>query len=155
MSQFEKYHPILTAHFELDWLTQFRVNGINQLRRQNGHDESMIETAEYVNRQMSAIMKDQALIWGIGRQNKDVFIGLFGFNLINRSQSTAQLVLEITHHADKARLFEELIPHMMTFAKAELQLTHLTVTSHNNPDDWHQLGFIATGPADVLTYEIP
>ncbi|WP_054659182.1 hypothetical protein [Secundilactobacillus kimchicus] len=64
MAQFEKYHPILTAHFQLDWLTQFRVNAINELRIKNGHHEGIVETADFVNRQMSQIMKLTRLFGG-------------------------------------------------------------------------------------------
>ena len=68
MTKFELYHPILTPHYQLNWLTQFKVKDVNTLRRRLTAHESMIETANYVNREMSTVMNDQALTWGISNK---------------------------------------------------------------------------------------
>lgn len=152
MAQFEKYHPILTAHFQLDWLTRFRVNAINELRIKNGHHEGIVETADFVNRQMSQIMKANALVWGIGDRESDNFLGLFGFHPIDLTNQTGEIVLELSDKSQSAGnfIFTELLPHMMAFANEELHLKTLTVAASSHLDDWAAMGFATTPEAGVL-----
>lgn len=154
MAQFEKYHPILTAHFQLDWLTQFRVNAINAQRNASGHSESMLATADFVNRQMSEIMKDNALVWGIGDRNTDDFLGVFGFQAIDQKNGTANVVLELTDVAPVDLIFNELVTHMLAFADEELGLSQLTVKQVTHEGMWQVAGFKSTGDQQGLTCEV-
>lgn len=126
MAKFELYHPILTPHYQLNWLTQFKVKDINALRQRINPNETIIETANYINREMSTVMNDQALTWGVSDKQQDNFIGIV--NLAPSDQQVNEALLTITSvtPADQT-LANEIQAYMSEFAKNELQTSHLTV----------------------------
>lgn len=111
MAKFELYHPILTPHFTLDWLTQFKVRDINVLRQQTVPGESIIDTANYVNREMSTIMHDRALTWGVGDKQSDDFRGIVHL-VPGTDNEPAQLT--ITPVGDDT---DELVSEIQTYMK--------------------------------------
>ncbi|MTV82040.1 hypothetical protein [Secundilactobacillus folii] len=116
MAKFERYHPIMTPHFTMDWLTQFKVKDINLLRRQTVPNETIIETAKYVNRQMSTVMHDQSLTWGVAEKQTDVFRGIVQLTPSSRASSSAQLtIVPMTKPDDE--LVNEIQTYMAGFAK--------------------------------------
>lgn len=132
MAQFERYHPIMTAHYQLDWLTQFKLTDINQLRQQTNAGETVVETADYVNRQMSTVMQNEALIWGIQDKARQQFNGIIGLTQLNDTPDTATLLLDLTPDADAAQVVRELGDHTAAFADKELHRQTL-ISSADDP----------------------
>ncbi|GAX04781.1 hypothetical protein IWT25_00074 [Secundilactobacillus pentosiphilus] len=124
MAKFELYHPILTPHYQLNWLTQFKVKDINALRQRLNIHESMIETATYVNREMSTVMNDQALTWGISNKQQDDFIGIVNLAPGDNHFKTAVLTI-IRVNEDDQDLVAEIQAYMTKFAKNQLQSSPL------------------------------
>ncbi|GAT17836.1 hypothetical protein [Secundilactobacillus silagei] len=126
MAKFELYHPILTPHYQLDWLTNFKVKDVNALRQAGHPTESMLETANYVNREMSTIMNDQALTWGVSDKQQDDLLAIVNLAPANANFKKAQLT--ITQVAkDNQSLVEEIETYMTEFAQNELQSFQLLV----------------------------
>lgn len=126
MAKFEMYHPIYTEHYQLDWLTQSKVKDINALRRKRHPNESMIQTANDVNRQMSVIMHDQKLIWGI-EDKQQRFLGIAALSPQDDSWNKAQLSLELL--ASNPQLASELETHFKAFSQNEFGSQSLTVST--------------------------
>ncbi|MCH5462368.1 GNAT family N-acetyltransferase [Lactobacillus sp. LC28-10] len=126
MSKFELYHPILTPHYQLNWLTNFKVKDVNTLRRTMNPSETMIETANYINREMSTVMNDQALTWGIGDKQKDNFIGIVHLAPVNGSFKSAELTITRVNNDDQT-LIEEIQTYLTEFSKNQLQSSQLTL----------------------------
>lgn len=124
MAKFELYHPILTPHYQLNWLTQFKVKDINTLRQRLNAHESMIETANYVNREMSTVMNDQALTWGVSNKQQDDFLGIVNLAPSGNSFKTAVLTIIRLNEDDQA-LVAEIQAYMNEFAKNQLQSSRL------------------------------
>jgi len=126
MAKFELYHPILTPHYQLDWLTNFKVKDVNALRQISQPTESILETANYVNREMSTIMNDQALTWGVSDKQQDDLLAIVNLAPANANFKKAQLT--ITQVAkDNQSLVEEIETYMTEFAQNELQSFQLLV----------------------------
>lgn len=142
MSQFEKYHPILTPHYAFDWLTKARaIDVLHLYEAQTTVPVSMQTAATRINQTMREIFRDQKLVWGVTDRQTDEFIGQAGFDPIDTSDQTATLRLDVFPAFDQRLALTELYQRLLTFGTAELKLTTLTV----------QLAQ-AGGPADqVLT----
>ncbi|WP_203649892.1 hypothetical protein [Secundilactobacillus yichangensis] len=126
MAKFELYHPILTPHYQLNWLTQFKVKDINALRQRINPSETMIETANYINREMSTVMNDQALTWGVSDKQQEDFIGIVSLVPVNHHfDETLLTITRVTQ--DDQTLVDEVQAYMSEFAKNELQSSHMTV----------------------------
>lgn len=83
MAKFEKYHPLLSVHYQLDWLTLYKLKDVARLRADRTQaalsgrerDQSVEDTARYVNHSMRLVMSDQALLYGIGDRQTKEFLG--------------------------------------------------------------------------------
>lgn len=126
MAKFELYHPILTPHYQLNWLTNFKVKDINALRQTVNPNESMIETANYINREMSTVMNDRALTWGVGDKQTDHFLGIVTLTPANDTSEKAELTITRVNDDDQA-LVEEIKTYMAEFSKNQLLNTHLVI----------------------------
>ncbi|AQW21373.1 hypothetical protein PL11_005225 [Lentilactobacillus curieae] len=84
MSQFEKYHPILTPNYTLDWLTQTPVKNIFELYQGNNYETSLtikrpssiLDTVRNVNHTMQKVMAEKELTWGITDSDSGEFLGV-------------------------------------------------------------------------------
>ncbi|GAT18283.1 hypothetical protein IWT5_00556 [Secundilactobacillus silagincola] len=126
MAKFELYHPILTPHYQLNWLTNFKVKDINALRQTINPNESMIETATYINREMSTVMNDQALTWGVGDKQTDCFLGIITLAPVNGTFETTELTITRVNGNDQT-LIDEIKTYMTEFSKNQLQSSQLSV----------------------------
>lgn len=126
MAKFELYHPILTPHYQLDWLTNFKVKDVNALRQISQPTESILETANYVNREMSTIMNDQALTWGVSNKQQDDLLAIINLAPVTAHFKKAQLTIT---QATKENQFlvEEIENYMTEFAQNELKSFQLVV----------------------------
>ncbi|WP_179396143.1 GNAT family N-acetyltransferase [Lacticaseibacillus absianus] len=134
MPHFEKYHPLLSAHYQLDWLTLYRLKDVARLRQDplqaavsgRAVDDSIEATARYVNRAMRLVMADESLLYGIGDRQSKAFLGSICLWHFDAARTTAQLRVELLPEVDAAVL-TEILPRVAGFAFFELGLAHLYV----------------------------
>ncbi|MEJ6399736.1 hypothetical protein [Nicoliella lavandulae] len=65
MNNFEGLHPIMTASYNLDWLTKYKVKDVETLRTNLNADQGPADSSTFVNDVMRKIMDGQQLCWGI------------------------------------------------------------------------------------------
>ena len=166
MASFEKYHPIMSAHYTMDWLTSFTVKEIFALRHDpavaaaSGRlpDDQITDTVTYVNQAMRLVMSNQALLYGIQDRLTTAFLGTFG--LFDVTDNQAEVRFELLPNVQQQGVMGEVLPRMIGFAFFELGLTQLTaVVPENNPIAAHLLrehhfvagdaGHFTLTPADI------
>ncbi len=133
MARFEKYHPIMTAHYTLDWLTAFKVKEINALRQDAGVAQAMhrpaaahlTDTVEYVSHEMLQIMSDKKLVWGIQERSNQTFLGIFVFQNFDKAANSAEVQYELLPQFQQQGIMSEILQHMTRFAFDELHLAQL------------------------------
>jgi len=159
MPKLEKYHPILTPHYTLDWLTKARVKDVLTLQSQAQPDQAltMLATADGINQTMREIFHDQKLVWGITQQSNDHLIGQAGFNPLDLTTKTGQLTVTVLAEQATTAVLTELYQRLVDFATHELGLTELRVTLPQ-PDPvvaaiLTQLNFTSTTPT-VFTWQV-
>ncbi|WP_412989056.1 GNAT family N-acetyltransferase [Pediococcus siamensis] len=137
MEKFEKYHPILTPHYTLDWLTAVNVIDIYNLRHnaENARlsaravDTDVKQTADYVNRTMHAIMTNKALMWAILDRKTDKFLGTFCIWQFDENRTTATIKFEISPDQQNHGIMSEVLNRMVQFAFTELGLQTLLAST--------------------------
>lgn len=141
MVAFEKYHPLLSAHYTFDWLTMSKLKDLFALRAdavqaaQSARevDHTITETAHYVNRAMHAVMSNQALIYGVTARADHALAGTVALMHITEPPTTAELQVELLPHVEPPAYFAEVLPRIIGFAFFELGLTTLTLILSPKP----------------------
>ncbi|WP_048001051.1 GNAT family N-acetyltransferase [Lactiplantibacillus herbarum] len=129
MSQFEKYHPLLTPHYAFDWLTKNRVIDVFNLYQSIKEPAITMETtAALVNDTMRAIFSDQQLVWGVTDKATDDFVGQVGFTSLNLDQHAATVKIAVVAAYHRSEPLTEILQRLISFGTLELKLQHLTVT---------------------------
>ncbi|WP_461219501.1 hypothetical protein [Lapidilactobacillus salsurivasis] len=94
MTKFEKYHPILTDHYTLDWLTNAPLKNshalLQQLPQLAAQTSDYAHTAQFIQGQMLAIMKNQRLLWGITQRSTGALVGVARILPCQLSTATSQ-----------------------------------------------------------------
>lgn len=129
--EFEKYHPIMTAHYVLDWLTTYKVKDVFTLRHDamvaqaSGRpvDADIMATAAYVNHMMSLVMNNNALVWGVGDKVTSDYLGTF--MLWDVTETSAAVGYELLPSMQQHGVMGEVLTHMVSFAFDELHLQKL------------------------------
>ncbi|MBF7129121.1 GNAT family N-acetyltransferase [Pediococcus pentosaceus] len=137
MNKFELYHPILTEHFALDWLTHSKVRDIFELRHDpeiakasdRDIDATIEDTTTYVNQMMRLVMNNEALIWGITDQNTHEFLGTFCIWDFDQAQKSASVRFEILRNQQHKGIMSEVLRRMSIFSFEELGLEKLLATA--------------------------
>lgn len=135
MISFEKYHPIMSLHYTLDWLTNSNLKAVHALRanRQQAElsgrkvDVDIPATAHYINQSMRLVMSNQALLYGITDRATKQFVGSICLWQFDADYSRAQLRLEVADGANAEALYQEILPRVIGFAFFELGLSELTM----------------------------
>ncbi|KRO16261.1 GNAT family N-acetyltransferase [Lacticaseibacillus saniviri] len=133
MAIFEKYHPIMSAHYTLDWLTTFTVKEVFALRhdatiaQQSGRevDTDLTATVHYINRSMHLVMSNQALLYGIKDRETNQFLGSFCIWNFDQDLSQAQIRFELLPEVQHQGVMSEVLARMVEFAFVELGLNQL------------------------------
>lgn len=142
MQNFEKYHPIMSRHYTLDWLTTFKLKEIYTLRReldvaeaqQRPIDADITVSAHFVNRAMALVMGNQALLYGVRTRQEDALVATFGFYGFSTDRKCATVRMANAADADDAVL-NEILPRMVGFAVHELGLSRLVAGQIVRPQD--------------------
>ncbi|WP_390409076.1 GNAT family N-acetyltransferase [Lacticaseibacillus jixiensis] len=135
MAIFEKYHPLLSEHYTLDWLTAAKLKDVYALRadvtqaQQSGRevDASITDTAHYVNRSMRLVMSNQALLYGIVERGSERFVGSVCLWQFDQARTQAQLRLETAPGVAADAVIQEILPRVIGFAFFELGLTSIHI----------------------------
>lgn len=133
MKKFEFYHPILTDHYGLDWLTKTKVKDIFALRsqaqiaqlEQRAADQELTDTVAYVNQVMRLVMNNQALVWGITRRVDQQFFGIVGLTEFTADSKQATLQFTLPDVASLTSAMTEVLKRLITFAFQELELSQI------------------------------
>lgn len=133
MKKFEFYHPILTDHYGLDWLTKTKVKDIFALRsqaqiaqlEQRAADQELTDTVAYVNQVMRLVMNNQALVWGITRRVDQQFVGIVGLTEFTADSKQTTLQFTLPDVASLTSTMTEVLKRLITFAFQELELSQI------------------------------
>ncbi|PIO82287.1 hypothetical protein BSQ39_01270 [Loigolactobacillus backii] len=143
MTIFEKYHPIMTAHYTLDWLTGSNIKEIFALRHDKSiaqaadrqPDSTIMDTARYVNSAMGRVMRNEMLIWAIQDRKSNTFLGTFELGPFSETTISASVHYELLAQFQRQGVMTEVLQHIVQFSFEELKLTELTAitTKKNKP----------------------
>jgi hypothetical protein len=130
---FEKYHPIMSVHYTMDWLTMAKLKEVFALRQdpeiargqERPVDTVIGDTAHYVNRAMALVMRNQALLYGVQDRATGRLMGTFGLFNVDEQRMTASVRLATLADTNPA-VMAEVLPRMLGFAVHELELQWLT-----------------------------
>lgn len=133
---FEKYHPLLSTHYTLDWLTASKLKELHALRADaiqaalsdRETDAAFTQTARYVNHAMRLVMSNQALIYGVTDRQTHALAGSVALLAIDPQLTQAQLQVESTPGNDATTFYDEIIPRIVGFGFFELGLDTLTAS---------------------------
>ncbi|WP_436670416.1 GNAT family N-acetyltransferase [Lactiplantibacillus argentoratensis] len=128
MSQFEKYHPILTPHYTFDWLTKVRVIDVFNLYQTSNETATMEKTAAQINHTMREIFHDHQLVWGVTDRETNAFVGQVGFAPIDMAEHEATLSVDLTATYQQVTTLKEILERLVAFGTVELKLHQLTLT---------------------------
>ncbi|PWG00099.1 GNAT family N-acetyltransferase [Levilactobacillus bambusae] len=134
MVLFEQYHPILTPHYTLDWLTEFDLMKVHQARLGLNHyaasgltEPTIQQTANFVNQTMHDIMTEKELTWGIKTRSDNFFVGMVSLMAITKTSAELRFMLfnesEIDQH-------QEIITRVIDLAFHQLGLINLTADAN-------------------------
>lgn len=129
---FEKYHPIMSVHYTMDWLTLFKAKDVLTMRQNQeiataqGRpvDKNIADTAHFVNRAMALVMGNQALLYGIRDRQTDELTGTFGFYGFSTDKDCATVRMATLPEVP-LKVEAEVLPRMLGFAVHELGLRRL------------------------------
>lgn len=124
MKKFEHYHPMMSAHYTLDWLTQTPLKIIHAAIPT---ERSMTEMAQVVSKAMQLVMHNQALIWGIVQRDNQQFAGVASLSIDTVAQCAE---LKFIYQADRLPVAgrNEISDYLAAFTFAELELPHFVIT---------------------------
>ncbi|WP_407891591.1 N-acetyltransferase [Lacticaseibacillus sp. N501-2] len=142
MISFEKYHPLLSAHYTLDWLTNANLKAVHELRANATQAElsgrktdlDIPATAHYINQSMRLVMKNKALLYGITDRATQKFVGSICLWQFDADFTRAQMRLEVADAKNADALYQEIIPRVVGFSFFELGLAQLTMIVPENAD---------------------
>jgi len=143
MQSFEKYHPIMSRHYNLDWLTNFKLKDVLTMRHMRDIaiaqdrpiDNEITESAHFVNRAMALVMSNRGLLYGIGTRGQDDLLATFGIYGFSTDRRCATVRMASPANADPAVL-AEVLPRMIGFAVHELGLARMVADQIVRPADW-------------------
>ncbi|EHO50112.1 GNAT family N-acetyltransferase [Lentilactobacillus kisonensis] len=144
MTSFEKFHPVLTAHYTLDWLTQTPVKQVDNLFNQpailttkaDNLPTQILDTVKSINRVMQKVMNDAELTWGITDSETNQFVGIVtisGFDRPNRIGRIDFIIDQQAANASKEmieRALKFIVDHF-NFKKVQVELTTANQTVIN------------------------
>ncbi|KRM57945.1 hypothetical protein [Secundilactobacillus malefermentans] len=150
MISFEKLHPLLTEHYRLDWLTQFKLVDIISLLNPGLANPDPVDAAKLVNEMMSKIMRSQAISWGIQDQTTKSLIGMTTISNFEKSQATIELSLQ--ENVIESFNYAELLDYLFQLLGQHLQITQLIISLETNSSGIiHQLQALPTNKFFIAT----
>ncbi|KOY71084.1 hypothetical protein [Apilactobacillus kunkeei] len=101
MRSFEGLRPIITEHFYMDWLTEFKLQSVIDFQKQQDEKADIMSTSNFINAIMNDIMSQKGLLWGVMDKETKHFVGVSGIsNLQSDSPIVYVNVLNISTDAE-------------------------------------------------------
>lgn len=134
MQSFEKFHPVLTAHLTLDWLTQTPVKSIDDLfskpsittAKAEKMPTEILDTVKNINHIMRLVMNNKELTWGMTDSNSQEFIGIVSLRGFDEAGSDGSI--EFIIDQKQRKLLAEAVQRTVQFAKDHFNFNQITVT---------------------------
>lgn len=147
MKRFEKYHPLMTAHYTLDWLTAFPVKALFSLRQDHDlavssrrqPDSAITDSVRYVNQAMRQVMSDAALIWGIEDRQTKHFLGTLSLKNFNTLEQSVEIAGELLPEAQNQGVMTEILNYLIRFIFDELGMQRIQAITLKTQTAAHQL----------------
>ncbi|WP_125768012.1 hypothetical protein [Lapidilactobacillus wuchangensis] len=155
MEQFEKYHPLLTEHYTLDWLTTTSLKEVHQLLPKISSSyawQNFSQSAQFLNQTMLTIMRNQQLVWGITRRSENTLVGVA--SLTHFTSEQVQLTLQpLPSDRHIPQINQETLLYLTAFVLAELAIPKIILAAPFPAKDLlTRLGY--SYQADTNTWEI-
>ena len=80
MRSFEGLRPIITEHFYMDWLTEFKLQSVIDFQKQQDEKADIMSTSNFINAIMNDIMSQKGLLWGVMDKETKHFVGVAGIS---------------------------------------------------------------------------
>lgn len=133
MASFEKFHPVLTAHYTLDWLTQTPVKHVDELLSKpyfstvaaEKMPAEILETVRDINHIMQKVMNGHELTWGVTDSATGDFKGIITISGFEPNQTTGSL--DFTLPQESIGSFSEVIDRAVKFAADHFNFSKLAV----------------------------
>ncbi|KRK89624.1 hypothetical protein FD17_GL001217 [Lentilactobacillus sunkii DSM 19904] len=140
MLSFEKFHPVLTAHLTLDWLTQTPVKSIDDLfskpsittAKAEKMPSEILDTVKNINHIMRLVMNGKELTWGMTDSNSQAFVGIVSLRGFEEAGNTGSIefIIDQSHRGYLA----EAVQRTVQFAKDHFDFKQITVTFSDASD---------------------
>lgn len=137
MTSFEKFHPVLTAHLTLDWLTQTPVKSIDDLfskptittAKAERMPSQILDTVKEINHIMRRVMNGKELTWGITDSNSESFVGIV--SLRGFEETTEHGSIEFIIDQDHSECLAEVVERTVLFAQDHFTFNQISITFTN------------------------
>lgn len=155
MTSFEKFHPVLTVHLTLDWLTQTPVKSIDDLfskpavttAKAEKMPSQILDTVKEINHIMRRVMNDKELTWGITDSNSDAFVGII--SLRGFEEATPSGSIEFIIDQDHREYLAEVVERAIRFSQDHFEFNQLSITfndvSSQTAKELSGIGFVGDG----------
>ena len=134
MKSFEKFHPVLTSHHTLDWLTQTPVKLVDDLYskktittiKAEKMPNEILDTVKNINHIMQRVMNGQELTWGMTDSNSNQFVGIISLVGFEPPVDTGSIefIVDQAHE----RYIPEVVERTIQFSKDHFTFQQLSVT---------------------------
>lgn len=134
MPGFEKFHPVLTKHFRLDWLTASPVKNTDQLLNKatlktKDYDDikpsTVLATVDLVSGIMRQVMNSKQLTWGI-TDSHNRLVGIISILNLDELNTVGQISFVVIDQT----ILQEVLPRVIAFSQNHFPLTKLTIAIH-------------------------
>lgn len=134
MILFEKLHPLMTARYRLDWLTQFKLTDIMAIWHLSTEKNEALIAAKAVNQKMSDVMQNRTITWGILDQQTKKMVAIISISGLTTQEATIDLdikesALSSFDFADLLDYLLQLLNHHFDVAQFSVTQDHLTATT--------------------------
>ncbi|GEP72647.1 hypothetical protein FD12_GL001097 [Lentilactobacillus rapi DSM 19907 = JCM 15042] len=159
MTSFEKFHPVLTAYYTLDWLTQTPVKQVDALFNQpvisttkaDHLPTQILDTVKSINRVMQKVMNGAELTWGITNSDSQQFIGIITISGFETTDQVGNIDFIIDQSAINSS--KEVIERTVKFASDHFNFSSLQIELAQKDDQMIQiLAGLGFSRASSLTF---
>ena len=138
MTSFERFHPVLTPNFQLDWLTESPIKAVHALYTDRHTYQTadiptapgaILETVKSVSQTMQQVMRQNELTWGITQTNNNQLVGVIKILNLNRTPDAAKIAFIVKTPG----ILKEVLVRTIQFVKDHFKVSQLTITLTKEP----------------------
>lgn len=116
MEKLYQYHPIITANYQLEFLSNLPAQDIQRFLQTD-----LPTSAHFMTQAMLDVMANRRLIWGITPKDTDQFEGLCLIHPLSTTAVRLQIVFNTT-------VPSEILDYMQIFIRQQLKFPQITIT---------------------------